>query len=82
MTRCNNQCTSFCYQEDQYNKKKFIREGEKPKLKHSALRNTYILGGLKDLNIFYKIISGQCSWLRRLFNENCHEWKIIALYLI
>lgn len=36
---------------------------------------------IKDTDIFYKIISWKCSWVRQLFDENFHEWKIIILYL-
>ena len=39
-------------------------------------------GGLKDLDIFYKIISLQCSWIRRLFDDNFHHWKVIPLISI
>ena len=39
-------------------------------------------GGLKDVDVFTKVISLQCSWIRGLYDENFHEWKIIPSYLI
>ena len=30
----------------------------------------------------YKSYSLQCSWIKRLYDENFHEWKIIPSYLI
>ena len=64
-------------------KKNFIwKEKSRTKAKHSALCNSYENGGLKDVDILYKIISIQCSWIRRLFNENFHDWKVILLFLI
>ena len=42
-------------------------------MKHSVLRNTYDLGGLKETDIFYKITCLQCLWVRWLFDENLHD---------
>ena len=38
--------------------------------------------GLKHADMSSKVISLQCSWLRKLCDENCHEWKIIPSHLI
>ena len=32
---------------------------------------------MKDVDVFTKVISLQCSWIKRLYDENFHEWKII-----
>ena len=37
---------------------------------------------MKDVDIPSKITSLQCSWVKRLFDRNVHEWKIIPLFLI
>ena len=37
---------------------------------------------MKHVDISSKIISLQCSWLRKLCDENFHEWKIIPSHLI
>ena len=37
---------------------------------------------MKDDGVFTKVISLQYSWIKRLYNENLHEWKITPSYLI
>ena len=39
-------------------------------------------GKLKNVDIFFKIGSLLCSWVKRLYSESFHEWKIIPLYFI
>ena len=39
-------------------------------------------GGLKNVDIFSKVVSLQCSCIKRLFDNNFHQWKLIPLYLI
>ena len=51
-------------------------------MKYSTLYNSYENCGLKDLDIFYEIISIQCSWIRRLYDDNFHGWKVIPLFVI
>ena len=46
----------------EYYKKKLYLARQRTKIKHSTL---YKNGDLKDVDIFYKIISLQCSWTRR-----------------
>ena len=57
-------------------------EQKNPKINHSTLSNSYKDGGLKDVDIFTKIISLQCYWIKRLYDENFHGWKITTSYLI
>ena len=54
----------------------------KPKIKHNTLCSNFENGGLKNVDINFKIKSLQCSWIKKLYDENFHEWKIIPLYLI
>ena len=42
----------------------------------------YKNGGLKNVDIRMKITSLQCSWIKRLYDNNFHIWKIIPKYLI
>ena len=63
-------------------KKNFIWKGKKTKIEQCTLCNSNENGDLKDVDIFYKIISLQCSWIRRIFDNNFHDWKVIALFLI
>ena len=62
--------------------KDFLWYQKYPRIKHSTLRNTYENGGLKNVDIEYKIISLQCSWIKKLFDNTTHSWKIIPHYLI
>lgn len=49
------------------------------KLNLRPLSNIYFEGGSKDFEVRLKIISLQCSCIRKL--DNYHEWKIEPLYL-
>ena len=60
----------------------FIWKGKTPNIKISTLCNDYDNGGLKNVDVFSKIVSLQCSWIKRLFDNNFHQWKVIPLYLI
>ena len=62
--------------------KEFLWGNNKCKIKHNTLCNDYENGGLKSVDIFSKIVSLKCSWIRRLHDENFHPWKVIPLYLI
>ena len=60
----------------------FIWKGKNPKIKNSTLCNDYQYGGLKNVDIFSKVVRLQCSWIKKLFDNNFHQWKLIPLYLI
>ena len=34
------------------------------------------------MDIFSKITSLQCSWVKRLYDDSFHAWKVIPLFLI
>ena len=56
-----------------------------PKIRHETTCKDCKVGGLKNFDISYKIASLQslqCSWIRRLYNNNFHEWKLILLHLM
>ena len=59
--------------------KDFLWYQKYPKIKHSTLRKMYENGGLKNVDIEDKIISLQCSWIKRLFDNTTHSWKIIPI---
>ena len=63
-------------------KKTFIWHSSRLKIGHKTLCNNFENGGLKHVDIYSKIISLQCSWLRKLCDKNFHEWKIIPSHLI
>ena len=62
--------------------KQFIWKNGNPKLKHTTLCNKYKQGGLQNVNVFSKITSLQCSWVKRLYNDSFHTQKVIPLFLI
>ena len=62
--------------------KNFIWPGKKAKIKHSTLCNGYENEGLKNVNLGNKITITQCSWVKRLFEDDFHDWKIIPPFLI
>ena len=62
--------------------KVFLWKNYSPKIKHETLCNDYKVGGLKNIDILNKIISLQYLWMRRLYDNSFHEWKLIPLFLI
>ena len=60
----------------------FYGQIKKVKLNTQQLCNDYKNGGLKNVDIELKIISLKCSWIRSLYNEVDHDWKIIPLNYI
>ena len=59
----------------------FIWTGKNPKIKIITSCNDIESGRLKNF-IFSKVVSLQCSWIKRLFDNNFHQWKLIPFYLI
>ena len=62
--------------------KEFLRQNSRPKIKHETLSNTFYTASLKNVDINLKVISLQCFWVEKLYDENFHEWKVIPLHLI
>ena len=62
--------------------KKLIWKNGNPKLKYTTLCNEYEQGGQKNVNIFFKITSLQCFWVKKLYYDSFHSWKVIPLFLI
>ena len=62
--------------------KNFFWQGKKAKIKHSTLCNGFEKGGIKNVDLRNKIKSMQCSRVKRLFEDDFHNWKIIPLFLI
>ena len=40
------------------------------------------MGVIKNVDLRNKAISMQCSWVKRLFEDDFHDWKVIPLFLI
>ena len=62
--------------------KHFLCNFTVPKIKHSTTRMDYQNGGLKNVDDFFKTISLQCWWFRRLFDNSFHQWEVIPLFFI
>ena len=62
--------------------KTFLWYSSKPKINHKTLCNTFEDGALKNVDVKSTIINLQCSWVKKLYEGNHHNWKIIPLYLI
>ena len=53
--------------------KKILWQNSCRKIKHKTFSNTFETGGLKNVDINLKVISLQCSWVKKLYDENFHE---------
>ena len=62
--------------------KSFLWKDSTLKIRHETTCKGCKDGGLKNFNISCKIVSLQSSWIRRLYDNNFHEWKLIPLHLI
>ena len=62
--------------------KAFLLYFSKPRINYKTLWNMFEEGVLKNLTIKAKIISLQCSWVKKLLDYNHHDWKIILLFHI
>ena len=62
--------------------KAFLWKNYPPKIKHETLCKAYKGRVLKNIDILNKIVSLQCSWIRRLYGNLFLEWKLIPLFLI
>ena len=60
----------------------FLWKTSNPKIKHKMLCKNYTDGFLRNVDIPKKVISLQCSWIKRFCNGSFHELKPIPLHLI
>ena len=60
----------------------YLWDRKRAKIKHSALIGSYETGGLKSLDIESKIKALQLSWIKRLYDEYVHSWKIIPTFFL
>ena len=62
--------------------KSFIWHDSFPKSKNETPRMEFKAGALKTVDICFKFASLQCSWVKRLYDDCFHKWKIIPLYIL
>ena len=60
----------------------FIWHDSSPKINHETLRMEFKAGDLKNIDIRFKFVSLQCSWVKKLYGDCFHEWKMIPLHLL
>ena len=60
-------------EEIQKNQKSFLWYFSKPKINHKTFCNTFQDGGLKYVYVKSKVISLQCSWVKKLYDGNNHD---------
>ena len=58
----------------------FLRKNSSRKKKHEALSNDHKGEDAKNIDILNKIISLQCLWIKRIYNNLFHEWKLMLLF--
>ena len=63
-------------------RRNFIWQGKTAKVKHSTLCNAYEKESAKNVALRNKITIIQCSWVKRLFEDDFHDWKVMPLFLI
>ena len=62
--------------------KKFLWNHSAPKIKHSTQCDSFATGGLRNICINTKIVSLQCLWIKPLYGNSFHEWKLIPFHFI
>ena len=62
--------------------KSVIWHDSSPKITHETLTMEFKAGGIKSVDIRFKFVSLQCSWVKKLHDHSFHEWKIILLHLL
>ena len=60
--------------------KRVLMGKNKSKTKHETLRNDNENEGLKSVDVFSKIVRLQCSWIRRLYDENFNSWRLTEMH--
>ena len=73
---------SYTRKENFYLLKGFLWKNYSAKIKHETLCNDYKGVGLKNINILNRVISLQCWWIRRLYNNSVLEQELILLFSI
>ena len=58
----------------------FLWNNSNPQIKHKTLCKRYENGFLKNVDIWSKVNSLESSWVKRLYYDCFHKWKIIPLY--
>ena len=60
----------------------FLWNNTSPVIEHKTICKSVREGGLKNVDIRHKLTNLLISWVKRLYDNYFHEWKIIPLYLL
>ena len=60
----------------------FLWDGKRAKISSKTLCNKFIGGGLQKVDIQSKVDALQLSWIKRLYDDNEHQWKKIPRALL
>ena len=62
--------------------REFLWNSNNVKIKHETICNDSQNVGLKQVDISSKISSLQYSWVKKLYDQNSHYWKLIPMHFI
>ena len=62
--------------------REFLWNSSNVKIKHDPICNDFQNGGLKNVDISSKSSSWQCSWVKKLYDRNSHDCKLIPMDFI
>ena len=62
--------------------REFLWNFSNVKIKHETNCNDFQNGGLKSMDLPSKISSLQFSWVKKLNDQNSHDWKLFPMHFI
>ena len=62
--------------------RKFLWNSNNVKIKHETICNDFQNGGLKNVDTSSKMSSLHCFWVKKLYDQNSHDWKLIPMHFI
>ena len=62
--------------------KQFLWKNGNSKIKQDNFCKDYENVSFKNVDITFKIISLLCSWVKRLYDDSIHDWKLIPSHII
>ena len=60
--------------------RQFLWNSSNIKIKHKTICKDFQNGGLKNVGIPNEISSLQCSWIKKLYDQNSRNWKLIPMH--
>ena len=62
--------------------RKFLWNSNNVKIKHETICNDFQNGSLKNVDTSSKMSSLHCFWVKKLYDQNSHDWKLIPMHFI